>query len=307
MKRRRTISVLAMALCAVIVVLSIPMHASAFQLAPSVQITLDSLGDEPCYATILESTYDTVSSNQESSANNVDNETEGDSGTLEYDIRKAFADYVDEDGFFYQNYYKVVEAGEVMCNCIWDDFKLLLYFPESDTMAVSNICSRYAMESRYTIDMDGVQIPPENGSSVVKLTAYRSYGYLLPTIKLLARVLIAVIIEMLIAVLFGYTRKKQILLLVGVNTFALLVLNLLISRTIYYGGFYEAVTVLEYSSLEVVVTVIEAVIFGIFLNRLGKPNKVGTSWRLPVVYTLVSNVTSYAVMIRLTFYIDLYT
>ena len=61
------------------------------------------------------------------------------------------------------------------------DFKILLYYPETETFVSSGIYARYAFDTYYTVDMDGVDIGSveynDDLSTNERIEAYRSYNY----------------------------------------------------------------------------------------------------------------------------------
>ena len=64
-------------------------------------------------------------------------------------------------------------------------FKILLYYPETETFVSSGIYERYAFDTYYTVDMNGMDIGSmeynEGMSTSGRLNAYRSYHCLLYT------------------------------------------------------------------------------------------------------------------------------
>ena len=104
----------------------------------------------------------------------------------------------------------------------------------------------------------------------------------------MARILITIIIEMGIALLFGYREKKQLLLLVGVNSGTQIILNVLLNIINYNSG--EMAFVVFYVLFELVVFAIEAILFYHLLDKISIKQK--PKW-LAVVYALVANAVSF--------------
>ena len=210
-----------------------------------------------------------------------------------YDVWKAFVDYAENDDFYFlQEAWQINETKELA----WtyyppNEFKILLYFPETGEYAVSGVYERYAFDSYFTVNMDGVKLSVdynEELSSDDRLNAYKSYNYGVEIGSLVARILITIIIEMGIALLFSYREKKQLLLLVGVNSGTQIILNVLLNIINYNSG--EMAFVVFYVLFELVVFAIEAILFYHLLNKISIKQK--PKWHA-VVYALVANAVSF--------------
>lgn len=166
-----------------------------------------------------------------------------------------------------------------------------MYFPETGEYAVSGVYERYAFDSYFTVNMDDAKPSVdynEELSSDDRLNAYKSYNYSVEIGSLVARILITIVIEMAIALLFGYREKKQLLLLAGVNSGTQIILNVLLNIVNYNSG--EMAFVVLYILFELIVFAIEAVLFYHFLNKISIKQK--PKW-LAVVYALVANFVSF--------------
>lgn len=263
---------------------------------PSVRITFENLGDKLCYGTLLSSEESTGPSSawdgNEEDARHNENENYS-YQSFGYDIWKAFVDYAENDDFYFlQEAWQINETKELA----WtyyppNEFKILLYFPESDEFAVSGIYERYAFDSYFTVNMDGVKLSvdyDEELSSDDRIHAYRSYNYAVEFGSLAVRIILTILIEMAIALLFGYREKRQLLLLVGVNGITQIILNVLLNIINYNAG--ELAFVISYILFELVVFAVEAILFYHLLNRLTIKQK--PKW-LAVVYALVANAVSF--------------
>ncbi len=289
MKNSRLTKIITILLCAVIITAIFPITASAdMGPKPSVNISFEGLGDELCYGTLLSKVKSTGPASAwdgtEADAHYKENE---------YDVWKAFVEYEDTDGFFFlQETWQINETKKLA----WtyyppNEFKILLYFPESDTFAVSGIYERYAFDSYFTVNMEGVNLSVDYNdemSSNERIDAHKSYNYRLEVTSLIVRIIITIIIEMVIALLFGYREKKQLLLLAGVNTTTQIILNVLLNVINYNSG--EMAFVIMYGLFEVIVFAIEAVVFYYFLNRVSIKAK--PKWHA-IIYALVANVVSF--------------
>lgn len=265
---------------------------------PSVRITFENLGTEECWGTLLSSKPSTGPSSAWNGKEEDAQHNENPNGYYSYqkfgyDVWKAFVDYAENDDFYFlQEAWQINETKELA----WtyyppNEFKILLYFPETGEYAVSGVYERYAFDSYFTVNMDGVKLSidyNEELSSDDRLNAYKSYNYGVEIGSLVARILITIIIEMGIALLFGYREKKQLLLLVGVNSGTQIILNVLLNIINYNSG--EMAFVVFYVLFELIVFAIEAVLFYHLLNKISIKQK--PKW-LAVVYALVANAVSF--------------
>ena len=300
MKMRRFQAVFLLILCAAIITVGFPSAARAdMGPKPSVRIHFENMGDELCYGTLLSKTKTTGPASAwdgvESHAKHSDNKSYS-YADFDYEIWKVFAEYQDEDGYYFlQEGWKVSETKKIE----WtyyppQSFKILLYYPETQTFAVSGIYERYAFDTYYTVDMDGVHINEvrceEANGTPEGLEASRSYDYSQELISLAVRIVLTILIEMIIALLFGYRHKKQLLFLAGVNGGTQIVLNVLLNIINYKGG--QLAFVLFYVLLEIAVFAIEA---GIFYGRLGRMGNTNQPKWLAVLYAFIANAASFGV------------
>lgn len=287
MKNRRFARVFAVLMC-VITAVALSVTASAdMGPKPSVNVDFENLGDELCYATLLSRTKTTGPA---SAWDGDDNHSYMPCG---YDVWKAFVEYEDSDGFYYlQETWQINETQKLA----WtyyppNEFKILLYFPETNTFASSGIYERYAFDTYFTVNMEGVDLSVdynEELSTNKRLEAYKSYNYRVEIASLAARVVITILIEMAIALIFGYREKKQLLLLAGVNSVTQIILNVLLNVINYNSG--ELAFVVFYVLFELIVLVCEAVVYYILLNKISVKPK--PKW-LAVIYALVANAASF--------------
>lgn len=296
MKRRY---IIAMLLCAVFAIslLSVTVGADMGP-KPSVRITFENMGDEPCFGTLLSKTKSTGPAiawdGREENAQHNGNEYYSYS-VLDYETWKAFAEYEDADGYYFlQKGWKVSGTKEIA----WtyyppSSFKILLYYPKTQTFAVSDVYERYAFDTYYTVNMEDVHIGSVEydgeQSTDARIEAYRSYNYTQEIISLIARIIITIFIEMAVALLFGFRNKKQLLLLIGVNTATQILLNVLLNIINYKSG--QSEFVLFYILLEIIVFAIEAVLYCVYMKGLSERPK--RNW-FYVLYSLLSNGISFA-------------
>ena len=285
-------------LCVVIIIVGFPMTAKAdMGPKPSVTIRFENMGDELCYGTLL-SKNESAGSASAWDGNDDHARYRNDEnypyGMFNYDIWKAFVEYEDIDGYYFlQQGWLVSETKEIS----WtyyppSNFKILLYYPETQTFIVSDIYEKYAFDSYFTVNMEGINISSvehdEDINTNVHIKAYRSYEYGWEILSLIARIVITILIEMLIALMFGYWHKKQLLLLIAVNGGTQIILNILLNIINYKSGLLAFF--IFYIMLEILVFVIEAIIFFCLLGRIS--DKKRAKW-LAIPYALVSNFVSF--------------
>ncbi|MGM9651044.1 MAG: hypothetical protein ACI3VX_03780 [Faecousia sp.] len=294
MKHRTLTQIIAMLLCALFAISAFPITASADTgPKPSVRIYFENMSDELCYGTLLSKTESTgpASAWNGDAADARHNENEAYSyAVFDYETWKAFAEYEDTDGYsFLQEGWVVSETKKIE----WtyyppDSFKILLYYPQTQSFVVSGIYERYAFDTYYTVDMDGVNIGSVAYDGEQPIEAYRSYPYTQEILSLIARIVITILMEMGIALLFGFRRKKQLLLLIGVNAATQIFLNVLLNGINYNAG--PLAFVGFYILLELVVFVLEAIAYRIWMKKLSaQPRK---NW-VYVLYALVANGVSF--------------
>lgn len=251
---------------------------------PSVKITFENMSDEICYGTLLskeESTGPSSVWKGEGEKPHVDRE--------DYDIWKAFVDYKDSDEYnFLQEMWQCNEEKKLE----WtyyppSSFKILLYYPESNTFVVSGIYERYAFDSYFTVDMSKVKSGFMEAQR--KIVAEKSYDYKWELISLVCRILITILIEIGIALLFGFCKRKELAIIFGVNVVTQVILNVALNIINYNRG--ATAFVIDYVLFEVIVFMIEVVLYNGLLNKTGEGS---VSSKKIVLYTLAANVCSFA-------------
>ena len=282
MKRKMRTAVLLL-FCAITVTLWLPIPANADSAPkPSVEITFENLGDEPCYATLLSSEPHYIRWNVWEEGE------EPEYFGLDPAVWQAFADYEDPDGYYFLQYAQPV--GETK-TYVWsyyppETFKLLLYFPETETFLVSGSYRKYAYDSLYTVDLSA----RDDGGALVLAETGKD-----PSAEDLlffgVRVVLTIVIEMAVAIAFGFRRRGQLIFLAILNIFTQVLLNLILMAVGTGGGSFVILTqMLVCFFLEIVVFFIEAVADATILRRLSNPRK---PWYFYVFYALVANAASF--------------
>lgn len=253
---------------------------------PSVTVRLDNLPSGECWGTLLSASRST------GPARSWD-EGEEKEDSMNPDLWPVFQGYDDPDGFYFLQWmWRVDEKGALE----WvyyppSTFKLLLYFPETGSFVVSQTCERYAFDSGFTVDLSGVT--PTPGAAVsVELVRHYEYGH--EVLGFCVRVLLTLAIEIGLALLFRYTERKPLLIIIGANVATQVLLNLAVQIAHFADGSRHYLP--WYILCELLVTAAEAVVYALTLNRVSEKKK--RAWIAPV-YAVVANIASLVIGIRL--------
>ncbi len=247
---------------------------------PSVQIKFTGMEGEEYYGTLL-SLYD--STGPASVWDGKEENARYDEG--EYQIWKTFVEYKDADEFYFlQEWWKCSENQELK----WiyrppSTYKILLYFPGRDEFYVSPIYTQYAFDSYYTVDLSKLAENPV-------LIAEKSYDYTWEIISLVVRIILTILLELAIALLFGYREKRQILFLAAVNVITQVILNIWLNYVNYTSGSMRFG--FAYIFGELFVLIFEAIIYCCLIGRFSKKSERHTK---AVCYAIVANVVSFFV------------
>ena len=199
-------------------------------------------------------------------------------------IWEKFIAYKDTDGFYFlQEWWDCSETNELN----WTyypptPFKILLYFPETDTFYVSDIYERYAFDSYFTVDLSDYVNSP--------ITARQSYDYTWEVISLVARIVLTIAFELAIALFFGYREKKALGFLAIVNVVTQVILNVALNIINYRSG--SMGFTFAFICMEVLVFAIEAITYKTALHRFIEKEKANPRG---VTYALVANTASFAI------------
>jgi len=267
-------------------IMPVPAYADAGP-KPSVVVTFEGLDGERFYATLLS---ERDSTGPHSVLGKYQNNQKYHEGDKDYEIWQKFLSYQDEDGFYFLQYFQ---------NCTdtlkftWGyypphRFKILLYFPEQDSFIVSDeIHERYAFDSYYKVDARNLEVNPEkvSGSIIVE----KNYDFTWEIISLFARIILTIAVEILIAVLFGFTARKQLYIVAAVNILTQSVLNIMLNIVNYKQG--SLMFVFNYIWMELLIFFIEAVAFSVLLYKYRGERKIA-KWLAPV-YAFVANAMSF--------------
>ncbi|HHY28397.1 MAG TPA: hypothetical protein GX523_16980 [Desulfitobacterium dehalogenans] len=264
---------------------------------PSVVIDFKGLGNEKYYVTLLS---EIASTGPHSALGEHPNNQRYHEDDEDYEIWEKFISYQDKDGYYFLQYFR--ECSETS-QFTWGyypppEFKILIYFPEYDQFAVSeDVYDRYAFHSYYSVDSKGLELgsitPTEN------IKAVRNYDYTWELISLFVRIIATIAIEILVALLFGFRAKKQLLIIGAVNIVTQSILNILLNVINYSQG--SMMFVFDYIWMEAFVFIIEAGIYSILLPKYS--SMVVTKKRLVILYALTANIVSFGLGLYIAYLI----
>ena len=248
---------------------------------PSVRIGIEGLDpDEPCWGTLLSEEASTGPSR----AYDGENARVGEAGE---DVWRAFVDYEDPDGYYFlQELWPCSEDGRLW----WtyyppEEFKLLLYFPETGEFASSGKCSAYAFTSWFDARLsDG------------ELALSKSYDYSGAIVNFAVRCALTVALECAAAYfLFRLRTPGRLKAVAAVNVITQLALNLVVNIIAYLAGSF--MIAFRFFLLECLVFAAEGALYDMFFRRAGEPVPVKRCWAL----SLVGNLMSYALGLWLAY------
>ncbi len=241
---------------------------------PSVTVTIEGFPDNNVYGTLLSKTE----SYGPYSCDDIERKKPGDvEGAKAFD---AFYDYALHDSFFFWGDIHFFQKG----NYHWgyyppEVFKVFIYDPVKDIVYASEEKSNYAFDSYYR-----VRLQDDGTLSVTETPHFETI-----ICEFLIRVFITVLVELMIAILFGYRDEKSIKIIIAVNCITQVILNLTLSLFVFFDGPSTWDVLLPVS--ELIVFLIEAVVYSIWLKMRSK--------KRAVLYALVANIASLYIGLRI--------
>ena len=268
-------------LFSLILIISLPVTAKAdIGPKPSVRITFTGIEGETYYGTLLSERRSTGPA----TAWNGYEDYRDWKPENEKPIWEKFISYEDTDGYYFlQEWWDCSETNQL--NWTYyppNPFKILLYFPETDSFYVSDIYERYAFDSYFTVDLSAYATTP--------ITARQSYDYTWELISLGARIVLTIVLELAIALVFGYREKKALSFLAIVNVITQVTLNVALNIINYKSG--SMGFTFSFICMEIVVFAIEAIAYKSLLQRFSTAEQ---EKRRGVSYALVANTASFAI------------
>lgn len=203
-------------------------------------------------------------------------------------VFQAFYNYKDPDG-----YYFVQQMADLTDRTSYYDieypheFKILLYYPESGKFISSEKLEAHSYFNCFHITVENDEIV-----SVTKSTKYAEYGMNVGEVLYILCLLIqTIIIEILVAIPFGFRRKKQVLTVFLTN---LLTHPLMMGMIMVVNpSLHESVFSFPFVFFEIGVAVIESLVYLWLFPKFEKERSV-KKW-LIIVYAATANLVTYAI------------
>ncbi len=254
---------------------------------PSIVIDFIGLEGKTYYVTLLSSARSTGPHAVLNEDGTYARYVEGDEN---YEVFLRFVEYHNADGYnFLQFFQDCTESHQFNWTYYPPKmFKILLYFPETDHFTVSDdVYERYAFDSYFTAEVSNTGLSVE-----------RSYNYTAEALSLAIRIAVTILVELAIALLFGFRERKLFRFIAFVNVITQVALNLALNIINYRSG--ALAFVFFYILLEIAVVIVEAIVYTLYLRKDGF--QLIPRWK-PSVYALVANAASFAVGLRLAFWL----
>ncbi|MBQ6559247.1 MAG: hypothetical protein IJL85_00260 [Erysipelotrichaceae bacterium] len=231
---------------------------------PSVNITFENAPDHPYYVTLL-GTDEFIGPWSAISPEQIDSQAD--------DIRPAyvaFYEYAQATGLYFCDFVRECSDDNEFKWGYYppSSFCIAVYDSVDGTLRVSDVIEREAFDSYYTIDL-----------SASELTVVEDYHITRYVISFLIRMVATILIELLLAWLFGYRMKKEARMIIFTNILTQFLLNGIMLLLDYYSGLM--VWLFVYPAMELAVFIIE---LAVYLINFKRHKKLKTFF-----YTLIAN------------------
>lgn len=199
-------------------------------------------------------------------------------------IWNIFASYKDKDGYYYLGHYGDCSS----VNTFWwnyyppQKFKILIYLPEGERFIVSSdTYELYAIDNIYLATVTNDEITVKSNEKMEESTSTNISSFLF-------RALLTIVIEVGIALLFGYRKRKQLLLITVANVVTQVLLNvvLLILLKSHVTWMIYNIT---YILLEILIFAVEGIAYMFWLRSSVTQKK---TYLRPWLYALIANLSS---------------
>lgn len=176
----------------------------------------------------------------------------------------AFRDYEDPDGFYFLGFAQAMDMN-------WtyyppEVFKVAVYVPEEDVVLVSeDAFERYAFHSDFYLYLDTADY---HQSGAVPMELKTDFDWMEEFWGFLGRAVLTILVELAVALLFGYRMAKQMKTIVVVNLVTQVGLNALLSMWYLLDGPLAAMVGLAVG--EIVVLAVESFLYARRLPREGE-------------------------------------
>ena len=277
-------TLLAFLACLFAAVFVLPLTVSAdMGPKPSVTVTVEGADGRDFYGTLLS---ERDSTGPQSAYDPADADTyHYYDGYGDEEVFRQFLAYEDPDGYYFLQICWPCEGTDTFAWTYYPPqrFKILLYFPDTGEFVSSGVCERYAFDSYFTASLTGEG-----------LAVRTSYDYRWELISLVARILLTIAAELLVALLFRFRGKRTYRTLIWVNVVTQVLLNVSLNLINFYSG--QMAFTFFYVLLELAVFVAEGILFTLLLR---KGQKVWKLW----LYALAANACSFALGLALAHWI----
>lgn len=248
---------------------------------PSVKLCFEGGTAKVIYVTLLAETehygpYSVYNENEDTTWRGI-NEENG----VSRDVFMKFVDYEAPEGYYFLQYAARVDMTDT-AEFEWsymppESFRVLVYDPGTDGFACSERVSCFAFDSVFRVEIgnDLSLSVTENADTPGEVKSF------------FIRLAVCFAVETVIALCFGYIRKKQLLIVLLTNLVTQILLNVFISVTAYKSGFMSVYAGLVLAELAVFAA--ESVLYAKTLEKFSpKPRKPF----VPVLYALIANAAS---------------
>ncbi len=194
---------------------------------------------------------------------------------------EAFENYEDKDGYYFLSFMQDCSGNDTFEWTYYPPqrFKVLIYTMDDGQFHCSDeVYERYAFDSYFRVTLS------ERGQG---LTAQKSYDFSMELLSLAARVILTIVLEMLVALMFGYRSKKNVKIIAITNICTQVVLNVLLNIINYRSG--QMAFMFNYVWMECVVFALEAVVYAKLLDRTDGELEMA---KHPIAYAALANIVS---------------
>ena len=219
-------------------------------------------------------------------------------GDGEYTAWVKFVEFCSENGLVFEQF---VEECTSVDKFSWTyyppyEFQVLVYFPESDSFAISNQLHQYRFDSYFTVDLASSSESVIGEARVVSAT--ESYDYFGEIMNLIIRIVLTIAVEIGVFFLFGLLKKKKLWqklsIIAAVNFITQLALNVVMYYSNYVG--YIVTIMFIFVISELVIMLLEGIIYSFAFVKLEGALEQNEKKRLRTsafFYSVAANVTTW--------------
>lgn len=179
---------------------------------------------------------------------------------------EAFVAYPDPDNYYFlQRVWKCSSESINWSYFAPDQFKVLLYFPDYDYYAVSDVLKKETMNTVLKVDIQKVLEEKTGKVTFVDISVSPEVLHY-DILALIGRVVFTLVIELLLALLFKFKEKRVLILIAVTNLVTQLILNVVLEAFILENGAGFALIGI-YLLLEILIFVAEMIVYLIGINK----------------------------------------